>query len=78
MGLYYLQSRYYDSNTGRFVNADNSDVIAATPMGLADKNLFAYCDNNPVTRADDGGEWWHIAIGAAIGKLRNKTYNNRS
>ena len=40
-------------------------------MGLTDKNLFAYCDNNPVTRADNGGEFWItvgiMAVGAVIG-----------
>ena len=23
-----------------------------------EKNLYAYCDNNPVMRRDDGGEFW--------------------
>ena len=27
-------------------------------MGLTDKNLYAYCDNNPITRSDNGGEFW--------------------
>ena len=31
--------------------------------------MFAYCGNNPVTRADDGGECWHIVIGAVGGAL---------
>ncbi len=57
-GFYYLQSRYYDPVTCRFINADSTDVLTATPMGLTDKNLFAYCDNNPVMRYDDGGEFW--------------------
>ena len=56
--LYYLNSRYYDSYTGRFISADNIDVICATPGGLTDKNLFSYCDNNPIMRRDDGGEFW--------------------
>ena len=38
-------------------------------MALTDKNLFAYCDNNPVMRADNGGEFWHIVGGAVIGGL---------
>ena len=66
-GLYYLNSRYYDSETGRFINADDASVINATPDALTDKNLFAYCDNNPVTRADLGGNFWHILVGAAVG-----------
>ena len=38
-------------------------------MGLTDKNLFAYCDNNPVIRADSGGTFWHIVVGAAVGAV---------
>jgi hypothetical protein len=29
--------------------------------------MFAYCGNNPVSRADDGGECWHVVIGAVVG-----------
>ena len=50
-GLYYLNSRYYDPETGRFVNADgqiNSDLLG--------KNLFAYCNNNPVNHSDPDGK----------------------
>ena len=68
-GLYYVSSRYYDSEIGRFINADTTDILTATPMGLTDKNLFAYCDNNPVMRADHGGDFWHIVVGAAVGAL---------
>ena len=68
-GLYYVSSRYYDPEIGRFINADTTDVLTATPMALTDKNLFAYCDNNPVMRADNGGEFWHIVGGAVIGGL---------
>ena len=25
---------------------------------LTDKNLYSYCDNNPVMRRDDGGQFW--------------------
>ena len=32
-----------------------------------DKNLFAYCDNNPVNRKDDGGQCWNVVIGFAFG-----------
>lgn len=56
-GLYYLQSRYYDPEVGRFINADTTDILEAKG-DLYDKNLFAYCDNNPVMRVDYGGEFW--------------------
>lgn len=70
-GLYYLQSRYYDPAVCRFVNADNAAVIAVSPEKANwDKNLFAYCDNDPVNRKDDGGELWASAlIGGIVGGI---------
>ena len=62
LGLYYLNSRYYDAYTGRFISADNIDVICSTPNALTDKNLYSYCDNNPVMRRDDGGAFWDIVF----------------
>ena len=44
-------------------------------MGLTDKNLYAYCDNNPVSRADDGGEFWNIVIGAVVGAVAGAVSN---
>ena len=58
LNLYYLATRYYDPEVRRFVTMDDYSVLTATPMGLTDKNLFAYCDNNPITRVDNGGEFW--------------------
>ena len=58
-GLYYLSSRYYNPVWGRFINADTAAVVAASPdKANWDKNLFAYCDNDPVNRKDDGGDLW--------------------
>ena len=71
--LYYLQSRYYDADIGRFINSDTIDVLIATPMALTDKNLYAYCDNNPVMRADYGGELWNLIIGVGVGALVGAT-----
>ena len=65
-GFYYLQSRYYDPEIGRFISADN---YPSTGQGLTGNNMFAYCGNNPVARADEGGEFWNIVIGAAVGGL---------
>lgn len=61
-GFYYLNSRYYDPNTGRFISADSIESLGATPDQLSDKNLYAYCDNNPVNRVDEGGEFWISAL----------------
>ena len=51
--MYYLQSRYYDSNTCRFINEDGA--LYGTILGC---NLFAYCENNPVMRVDSNGCFW--------------------
>ena len=51
-GLYYLQSRYYDPNIGRFINAD---TFAATGQGLLGNNTFVYCGNLPTMRSDPIG-----------------------
>ena len=51
-GWYYLQSRYYDPNTCRFISAD---VLLSTGQGVIGHNSFAYCLNNPVNNADTEG-----------------------
>ena len=52
IGLYYLQSRYYNSSTGRFVNID---IFVTTGQGFTGNNMLAYCLNNPVNMLDDEG-----------------------
>ena len=61
-GFYYLSSRYYDPVTGRFISMDDVSVVTASPTALQGKNLFAYCDNNPVMRVDNGGAFWEIFL----------------
>lgn len=62
-GYYYLQSRYYNPEWGRFINAD---AIIAN-VGVADGyNLFAYCANNPISRSDENGDFWQLAIIATV------------
>ena len=63
-GLYYLRTRYYDPEVCRYISAD---VYMTTGQGVLGGNMWAYCGNNPVNRYDDGGEFWHIVIGAAVG-----------
>lgn len=54
-GLYYLQSRYYDPVTARFISED--EVIFGTNMAdcIIANNLFIYAKNNPVTNIDESG-----------------------
>ena len=71
-GLYYVCSRYYNPKISRFICADITAVLDIQG-DLYDKNLYAYCDNNPIVRADRGGELWIsitasiIAVGGLIG-----------
>ena len=64
--LYYLQTRYYDPDTGRFINADaftSTDI--SSPLST---NMFAYCENNPVANLDGDGKSTTLAI-MAVGGL---------
>lgn len=60
--LYYLQSRYYNPATGRFINAD---ALASTGQGLTGNNMFAYCGNNPANGIDPEG-FWTVSYGINI------------
>ncbi|MBQ4560127.1 MAG: RHS repeat-associated core domain-containing protein [Tyzzerella sp.] len=70
-GFYLTGTRYFDPEVGRFISMDTIVVLTATPMGLTDKNLYAYCDNNPIVRVDRSGQFWEsafdvISLGASI------------
>ena len=54
-GFYYLQSRYYDPEIGRFINADGE--ISGVGGDIRGYNLFSYCFNNPVNMSDSTGSW---------------------
>ena len=78
-GFYYCNSRYYDPETGRFINADGE--LSDVGGDILGYNLFAYCFNNPVNMDDPTGNWpkWlsgalnvvggalQVAAGAALG-----------
>lgn len=52
-GLYYLQSRYYDPITGRFLNADDTQFIKSQVLS---SDLYTYCLNNPIIHLDGNGK----------------------
>ena len=55
-GLYYLQSRYYNPEWGRFLNVDDTNILLATQGEALGANLFAYCNNDPVNYIDTTGQ----------------------
>lgn len=64
--LYYLQTRYYDPETGRFITIDGIEYL--DPETINGLNLYAYCGNNPVMYTDPNGtaKWWEWLLGAVI------------
>ena len=74
--LYYLKTRFYNPETGRFISQDNLQYLQ--PDVINGLNLFAYCGNNPIMGIDpDGNAWWNpkswnwraigkVAVGVAI------------
>ncbi len=62
-GLYYLNSRYYAPDMGRFISPDSTDYL--DPTFISGLNLYAYCINNPVMYSDGSGcspEWWQWVL----------------
>ncbi|MBP3451350.1 MAG: RHS repeat-associated core domain-containing protein, partial [Agathobacter sp.] len=62
-GFYYVSSRYYDPEIGRFLNSDS--II--DNRGVNTLNLFAYCGNNPIKNIDSSGQLFGAVIGGIIG-----------
>ena len=70
-GLYYLNSRYYDPEIGRFINIDDIKIFNTTKDLVNGINLYTYCLNNPVNKTDFLGFYFIIddiiaAIAGAI------------
>ena len=78
-GYYYLMSRYYNPTIGRFVNADTTEILNIQ-YNLYDKNLYSYCDSNPIVRKDVSGYLWDTAfdIISIVISLKEVAKNPRS
>jgi len=48
-GFYYVNSRYYDPSTGRFINPDTPEKI------IEGEAAYTYCGNDPVNNVDPTG-----------------------
>ena len=74
-GLYYLKTRYYDPEIGRFITIDDTSYL--DPETINGLNLYAYCGNNPVMNVDANGAFFltlfsvlaSLVIGAVIGGI---------
>ena len=55
-GFYYLQSRYYDPETGRFINGDEPLYLLIS-SNLQQYNIYCYCENSPIKNVDFLGYW---------------------
>ncbi len=53
-GFYYVSSRYYDPEIGRFLNSDEVGLMSCFGLSVS-YNLFAYCDNTPINMTDPRG-----------------------
>lgn len=74
--MYYLQSRYYDPEVGRFINCDDVNYIGYSDTANS-YNAFAYCENDPVNSWNYNGNlafrlrWqWTVAIGTLFTLVR--------
>ncbi len=56
--LYYLNNRYYDPETGRFISPDVLSVLNETKGQINGLNLYMYCADNPVMMVDPAGNSW--------------------
>jgi RHS repeat-associated protein len=52
-GLVYMQARYYDPGTGRFLSVDPVEPSAGNPFNFS---RYAYANNNPVSNTDPTGQ----------------------
>ena len=74
-GFYYVSSRYYDPEVGRFISADSE--ISGVGGDIRGYNLYAYCMNNPVNMSDPDGNWpkWVQKIGNTVKKTVSNVVN---
>ncbi|MBE6652762.1 MAG: hypothetical protein E7610_05030 [Ruminococcaceae bacterium] len=68
-GFYFLKTRYYDPEIGRFITID--DISYLDPESINGLNLYAFCLNNPVMMVDNSGcapAWWQwLVSGLTLG-----------
>lgn len=68
-GMYYLKNRYYDPELRRFISSDAVTTLIASTETLHNRNLYTYCNQNPLTRSDGNGHLWTVAAGIIGGVI---------
>ncbi|MFA7725583.1 MAG: RHS repeat-associated core domain-containing protein, partial [Candidatus Izemoplasmatales bacterium] len=68
IGMYYLNSRFYNPQIGRFINADG---MLGQFGDVQSTNMYAYCANNPVMYTDPSGllsqeAWQNIGVAVFV------------
>ena len=65
LGFYLLETRYYDPETGRFINADG----VLDTRDASTTNIYSYCANDPINNVDEDGTLTRVAVGAIAGGI---------
>ena len=65
--LYYLKTRYYDPEIGRFISPDSIDY--QSPESINGLNLYAYCGNDPINMVDPNGHMPFICALLILGTI---------
>lgn len=66
-GMYYLKNRYYDPGLRRFISSDAVTTVEASLETLHNRNLYTYCNQNPVIRGDKSGNIWQVLLAGVAG-----------
>ena len=66
-GLYYLNSRYYDPETGRFISPDVLSILDETKGQINGLNLYMYCNDNPIMYCDPSGNFAILSFLVGLG-----------
>ena len=69
-GLYYLQSRYYNSDLCRFISTDTFEVLLIPHYHFGQYSLYSYCENKPISNADSDGKLsWLAKVAIGVGAI---------
>jgi RHS repeat-associated protein len=72
---YYLNSRYYNPNIGRFITMDEIEYLGGTSTILS-YNLFTYCEGNPIIYGDNDGKAKELLINQTNSNVFSRSGGN--